>query len=208
VPVELGSSGADLAVGCGYKYLNGGPGAPSFAFVARRHHEALRSPLWGWMGHAAPFEFATTFQPAPGVARLLVGTPPILGLAALECGAASVAEVGVERLRAKAVALSELFIGLVDRDCAGWGLELASPRDPARRGSQIALRHRDGYAVMQALIAAGVIGDFRPPDLMRFGFAAAYLRFVDIWDAVAALREILAGRSWDRPEHRTRRKVT
>jgi kynureninase len=160
------------------------------------------------MGHAAPFEFATSYQPAPGVARLLVGTPPILSLAALECGVESVAEIGISQLRAKSIALTELFIGLVDRDCGGRGLELGSPRDPARRGSQVALRHPEGYAVMQALIAAAVIGDFRPPDLLRFGFAPAYVRFVDVWDAVARLRGILDRRSWDRPEHRARRKVT
>jgi len=208
MPVDLDGCGADLAVGCGYKYLNGGPGAPAFSFVAGRHHGDLRSPLWGWMGHAAPFEFATSYQPAPGVARLLVGTPPILSLAALECGVESVAEIGIPQLRAKSVALTELFIGLVDRDCGGHGLELGSPRDPARRGSQVALRHPEGYAVMQALIAAAVIGDFRPPDLLRFGFAPAYVRFVDVWDAVARLRGILERRSWDRPEHRVRRKVT
>lgn len=208
MPVDLDGCGADLAVGCGYKYLNGGPGAPAFSFVAGRHHGDLRSPLWGWMGHAAPFEFATSYQPAPGVARLLVGTPPILSLAALECGVESVAEIGISQLRAKSVALTELFIGLVDRDCGGHGLELGSPRDPARRGSQVALRHPEGYAVMQALIAAAVIGDFRPPDLLRFGFAPAYVRFVDVWDAVARLRGILERRSWDRPEHRVRRKVT
>jgi len=208
VPVDLGGCGADLAVGCGYKYLNGGPGAPAFLFVAGRHHGALRSPLWGWMGHAAPFEFATSYQPAPGVARLLVGTPPILSLAALERGVESVAEIGISQLRAKSIALTELFIGLVDRDCGGHGLELGSPRDPARRGSQVAWRHPEGYAVMQALIAAAVIGDFRPPDLLRFGFAPAYVRFVDVWDAVARLRGILDRRSWDRPEHRARRKVT
>jgi len=208
VPVDLGGCGADLAVGCGYKYLNGGPGAPAFLFVAGRHHGALRSPLWGWMGHAAPFEFATSYRPAPGVARLLVGTPPILSLAALERGVESIAEIGILQLRAKSIALTELFIGLVDRDCGGHGLELGSPRDPDRRGSQVALRHPEGYAVMQALIAAAVIGDFRPPDLLRFGFAPAYLRFVDVWDAVARLRGILDRRSWDRPEHRARRKVT
>ena len=208
MPVDLDGCGADLAVGCGYKYLNGGPGAPAFSFVAGRHHGDLRSPLWGWMGHAAPFEFATSYQPAPGVARLLVGTPPILSLAALECGVESVAEIGISQLRAKSVALTELFIGLVDRDCGGHGLELGSPRDPARRGSQVALRHPEGYAVMQALIAAAVIGDFRPPDLLRFGFAPAYVRFVDVWDAVARLHGILERRSWDRPEHRVRRKVT
>jgi kynureninase len=208
LPVDLSGCGADLAVGCGYKYLNGGPGAPAFAFVARRHHDGLRSPLYGWMGHAVPFDFDPCYRPAPGVARLLVGTPPILSLAALECGVVSVAEIGVERLRAKSIALTELFVGLAERECHGHGLGLGSPRDPARRGSQVALHHPEGYAVLQARIATGGIGDFRPPDLMRFGFAPAYLRFVEVWDAVARLREILETRSWDRPEHRARRKVT
>jgi kynureninase len=208
VPVDLGSCSADLAVGCGYKYLNGGPGAPAFAFVARRHHAALQSPLWGWMGHAAPFDFDTDYRPATGVDRLLVGTPPILSLAAMECGVASVAVIGIDRLRAKSVALTELFIGLVDRDCGGHGFFIASPRDAEQRGSQVSLRHPEGYAIMQALIAAGVIGDFRTPDLLRFGFAPAYLRFVDVWDAVVTLREIMDCGSWDRTEYQLRAKVT
>jgi kynureninase len=208
VPVDLGGCGADLAVGCGYKYLNGGPGAPAFAFAARRHHAALRSPLWGWMGHAAPFDFDTSYRPADGVGQLRVGTPPILSLAALECGVASVAALGIERLRTKSIALSEMFIALVERECAGHGLELASPREAHRRGSQVSLRHPEGYAIVQALAGAGVVGDFRAPDLLRFGFAPAYLRFVDIWDAVAGLRAIMKSGRWDRPEHRERAKVT
>jgi kynureninase len=208
VPVDLGGCGADLAVGCGYKYLNGGPGAPAFAFVARRHHAFLRSPLWGWMGHAAPFDFETSYRPAGGVGQLRVGTPPILSLAALECGVEGIAGLGVERLRAKSIALGELFIALVERECAGHRLELASPRDACRRGSQVSLRHPEGYAIVQALAAAGVVGDFRAPDLLRFGFAPAYVRFVDIWDAVAALRAIMESGSWDLPQHRERAKVT
>jgi kynureninase len=208
VPVDLGGCSADFAVGCGYKYLNGGPGAPAFAFAARRHHAGLRSPLWGWMGHAAPFDFETSYRPAGAVGQLRVGTPPILSLAALECGVASVAALGIEHLRVKSIALSEMFITLVERECAGHGLELASPREAHRRGSQVSLRHAEGYAIVQALIAEGVIGDFRAPDLLRFGFAPAYLRFVDIWDAVAALRAIMESGSWDRPEHRERAKVT
>ena len=206
--VALEACGADLAVGCGYKYLNGGPGAPAFAYVARRHHEGLQQPLWGWMGHAAPFEFGTDYRPAPGVARLRVGTPPILSLAALECGVASVVTAGVERLRAKSVALTELFIALVERDCREWGLEVVSPRDPVRRGSQVSLRHGEGYAIVQALIDAGVVGDFRAPDLLRFGFAPAYVRFVDVWDAVAALTKIMEEGGWDRPGYRVRARVT
>jgi kynureninase len=208
VPVDLGACAVDLAVGCGYKYLNGGPGAPAFAYVSRRHHDSLRTPLWGWMGHEAPFDFEVEYRPAKGVGRLRVGTPPILSLAALECGVKGIAEIGVDALRTKSVALTELFIALVDRECAGHGFELASPREAGRRGSQVSLRHPEGYAIMQALIADGVIGDFRAPDLLRFGFAPAYLRFVDVWDAVATLRRIMDEGSWDREECRKRAKVT
>ena len=208
IPVNLGGADADMAVGCGYKYLNGGPGAPAFAFVAGQHHSRLRSPLWGWMGHAAPFEFDNAYRPAPGVSSLCVGTPPILSLAALQCGVETVAEIGVHRLRAKSMELSEMFIACVERECGGYGLELASPRDPERRGSQVSFHHPDGYAIMQALIARGVIGDFRAPDLLRFGFAPAYLGFVDVWDAAAALAEIMSSREWDQPRFRVRAKVT
>ena len=208
VPVDLEACAADLAVGCGYKYLNGGPGAPAFAYIARRHHSQLQSPLWGWMGHDAPFDFETAYRPAPGVGGLRVGTPPILSLAALERGVASVAETGVGPLRSKSVALSDLFIALVERECAGHGFELASPRESARRGSQVSFRHPDGYAIMQALIADGIIGDFRAPDLLRFGFAPAYVRYVDVWNAVASLREIMEGEKWDRAEYKERAKVT
>ena len=208
VPVELHACGVDLAVGCGYKYLNGGPGAPAFAFVAERLQNDIETPLPGWMGHAAPFEMGTDYHPAPGIARLLCGTPPILSLAALECGVTALADAGMERLREKSIALTELFIGLVERDCATHGLELASPRDSGRRGSQVSWRSEHGYAVVQALIARGVIGDFRQPDLMRFGFAPAYLRFVDVWDAVTTLRALLDDEAWDRPEHHVRSRVT
>jgi kynureninase len=208
LPLDLDGDDVDLAVGCGYKYLNGGPGAPAFAFVARRLQEAFESPLAGWMGHADPFAFGTRYAPAPGVARLLCGTPPILSLAALECGALTIARAGVDRLRRKSVALTELFIRLVEQECAGSGLSLASPREAARRGSQVSLRHPEGFAIVQALIARGVIGDFRAPDILRFGFAPAYVRFADAWDAVAALRAVMEGREWERPENRARGRVT
>jgi kynureninase len=208
VPVDLEACKADLAVGCGYKYLNGGPGAPAFAYVSRRHHDRLHTPLWGWMGHDAPFSFDTDYRPAPGVGRLAVGTPPILSLAALECGVASIAGIGVHALRSKSLALTELFIALVERQCAGHGFALASPREIDRRGSQVSFRHPEGYAIMQALVADGVIGDFRAPDLLRFGFAPAYVRFVDVWNAVAKLREIMEGGKWDRAEYKERAKVT
>jgi kynureninase len=208
VPVDLDGCGADLAVGCGYKYLNGGPGAPAFAFVARRWHSAFESPLSGWMGHAAPFAFGTRYEPAPGVARLLCGTPPILSLVALECGVETVASAGIDRLRRKSVALTDLFIRLVEQECGGFAFALASPRETARRGSQVSLRHPQGHAIVQALIARGVVGDFRTPDILRFGFAPAYVRFADAWDAVAALSAVMENREWERPEHRQPARVT
>ncbi|HEX9185603.1 MAG TPA: kynureninase, partial [Vicinamibacteria bacterium] len=208
VPVDLDGTGADLAVGCGYKYLNGGPGAPAFAFVARRHQAGFESPLSGWMGHADPFAFGPRYEPAPGISRLLCGTPPILSLAALECGVESIARAGIDRLRRKSVALTDLFVRLVEQECDGFGFALASPREAERRGSQVSLRHPEGHAIVQALIARGVVGDFRTPDILRFGFAPAYVRFVDAWDAVAALRAVMKSRDWARPAFQARGRVT
>ena len=208
VPVDLGGCGADLAVGCGYKYLNGGPGAPAFAYVARRLQDAFETPLSGWMGHADPFAFGTRYEPAPGVARLLCGTPPVLSLAALECGVETIARAGIDRLRTKSVALTHLFIRLAEQECGGFGFSLASPREAERRGSQVSLRHPEGYAIVQALAARGVIGDFRTPDVLRFGFAPAYVRFADAWDAVAALRAVMASREWARSEFQEKGRVT
>jgi kynureninase len=208
VPVDLDGADADLAVGCGYKYLNGGPGAPAFAFVARRLQPELRSPLRGWMGHAAPFAFDPGYRPAPGVGRLRCGTPPILSLAALECGVRVVARAGVDRLRRKSIALADLLIRLVEQECAGHGFVLASPRDPSRRGSQVCFRHPEAYAIVQALLARGVIGDFRVPDVLRFGLAPAFLRFVDVWDAASALRDVMTMREWDRAEGDAPGRVT
>lgn len=208
LPVDLAGAGADLAVGCGYKYLNGGPGAPAFLYVARRWQERLRSPLQGWLGHAAPFAFEAEYRPAPGVERFQAGTPPILSLAALDAALEIFDEVDLNELRAKSVALGDLFLELVDRDCQGLGLEVASPREGERRGSQVSLRHRSGYGVVQALIGRGVIGDFRTPDVLRFGLAPLYLRYVDVWDAVRHLREVLETREWDRADYREPAAVT
>ncbi len=202
LPLELDAWGVDLAVGSGYKYLNGGPGAPAFAFVARHLHDAIETPLQGWMGHAEPFAFEEEYRPAPGVARLLCGTPSILGLTALKCGIESVARAGIEPLRRKSIRLADVFIQLVEQECAGHGLVLASPGEAARRGSHVAYRHPEGHAIVQALVGHRVIGDFRAPDIFRFGFAPAYVRFVDVWEAVAALRAVMESREWDRPEHR------
>lgn len=209
VPVDLNRAGADFAVGCGYKYLNGGPGAPAFLYIARRHQEAFSQPLTGWLGHAAPFAFEPSYRPAAGIARALSGTPPILSLAALEVGVDGVLAADQQALRAKSMALGDLFIAAVEgQGGGGLGLTLASPRDASLRGSQVSFRHPDGYPVMQALIARSVIGDFRAPDILRFGFAPLYISYVNAWDAAAALVDVLKSRSWDRPEFKRRAPVT
>lgn len=206
MPCELNRCNADFAVGCGYKYLNGGPGAPAFVFAARRHHAALRQPLTGWHGHARPFEFAEGYEAAPGIDRMLVGTAPQLSLIALEAALEAFDGVDMAVLRKKSEALTGLFIDLVDQELAGFGL--ASPREAAQRGSHVSLTHPEGYAIMQALIARGVIGDFRAPDILRFGFAALYVGFVDVWDAVARLKDVMATGAWAAPEFRSRKAVT
>jgi kynureninase len=209
---------ADFAIGCGYKYLNGGPGAPAFAWVHPRHlarmdREAWRQPLSGWMGHAAPFAFVPDYQPAPGIARFLCGTPPVLSLAALECGIDTLLATnplgGLAALREKSIALTDLFIQLVESRCAGHDLTLVTPRDADERGSQVSFAHATaGYAIMQALIARGVIGDFRDPDILRFGFTPLYTRFVDVWDAVDRLVQVLTSGEWREPRFSVRAAVT
>ena len=196
IPVDLTGAGADLAVGCGYKYLNGGPGAPAYVFVPKRHHQAVRQPISGWMGHAAPFEFSGDFRPAPGIGRMLSGTPPVIALALLECGLNIIIEAGMDALRVKSMALSDLFISLITQHCDGHGLELISPQDANLRGSQVSYSYENGFGAMQALIARGVIGDFRQPNVMRFGFAPLYVTHIDLWDAVQALRAVLVGAEW------------
>lgn len=208
MPVGLNAAEADLAVGCTYKYLNGGPGAPAFVYAARRHHGQLRQPLSGWWGHAAPFAFEPNYRGDAGIRRMLCGTQPVLSLRAMEAGLDLAARADLATVRAKSEALTDLFIDLVESRCGQYGLALASPRDPDRRGSQVAFTHPDGYAVMQALIAAGVIGDFRSPDVLRFGFAPLYVRYTDVWDAVERLRAILESESWRDPRYAARATVT
>jgi kynureninase len=207
IALDLDGTGCDLAVGCGYKYLNGGPGAPAFLFVGERLQDELHSPLQGWMGHAEPFAFDDDYRPATGILKFLTGTPAILALAALEAGLDTFDGISMRDLERKARALSELFVGEVEAR-SGCELSLASPRDPTQRGSHVSFAHPEGYAIMQALIARGVIGDFRAPDLMRFGFAPLYNRFEDTWRAAELLGDILASREWDQPRFRERRKVT
>jgi kynureninase len=206
--VDLNAAGADLAVGCSYKYLNGGPGAPAFLFVAERHQAQIRSPLSGWMGHAAPFAFEDRYRASADIRTMLCGTPPILGLAALEAGLDLQLEADPKAVEAKGLSLCDLFIRLVEARCAGHGLALAGPRDMARRGLHVAFAHPDGYALVQALIARGVVGDFRDPDIARFGFSPLYLSHGDVWDAVEILREVLETRAFERPEFRARAAVT
>jgi len=211
VPVALTADGADFAVGCGYKYLNGGPGAPAFVWAHPQHAERFWQPLAGWMGHAAPFEFTPDYRPAAGIARYLCGTPPVLSMAALDCGLDTVLAAGplggMPALRAKSLALSRLFAKQVMVTCPG--LRLVSPMDDALRGSQVCFSHpSNGYALMQALIARGVIGDFRAPDILRFGFTPLYVRFVDAWDAAQHLAQVISSGEWQRPEFNQRQAVT
>jgi kynureninase len=208
VQVDLNACEADMAVGCGYKYLNGGPGAPAFAFLAARHHDSFVSPLAGWMGHQSPFEFDDRYVPATGIRRFLCGTPPILGLLALEAGVDLMLECGLPALVEKSRRLSELFIELTSVLCPNAQLRLASPRNPVQRGSHISLAHPQGYAIMQALIERGVIGDFRAPDILRFGFAPLYTRYEDIWIAAGALAEVLGSECWGDPRYSQRSAVT
>ena len=205
VPLRLAADGVDLAVGCGYKYLNGGPGAPAFLHVARGLQDDLRLPLTGWLGHAEPFAFDSEYRPASGIARAVVGTPPVLSLAALEVGVDVALHAPMSAVRAKSVRLAELFIALMASEPE---FRLLTPRDADRRGSQVSFAHPAGYAVMQALIERGVIGDFRAPDVLRFGLAPLYVRFVDVWDAVAVLREVIRTDAWRDPRFQQRRSVT
>jgi len=208
IRVDLDGAGADFAVGCGYKYLNGGPGAPAFLFAARRHHAAMRSPLTGWLGHAAPFGFEDSYRPAAGVSRFICGTPGVLGMSALEASIDLLGGLDIAAIEHKGRQLGQLFIALAERRCAGFGLMLASPRDPAERGCHVAFRHPQGYPVMRALIERGVIGDFREPDVLRFGFAPLYLRYRDVRDAVEILQDVLSRGSWRQARYAERQSVT
>ena len=196
MPVDLSACGVDLAVGCGYKYLNGGPGAPAYIYVSRHVRDSLVSPIHGWMGHARPFDFGAAYDPAPGPRRFLAGTPSIIAMAALEAALDLWQDVDIAAIRQKSTALTETFIALVDARCDGLGLEMISPRPARLRGSHVALRHAQAEAVLGELRRRQVVGDFRPPDVMRFGFVPMYTRFTDAWDAVDALEAVLrpAGR--------------
>jgi len=206
VPLHLNRDGAELAVGCGYKYLNGGPGAPAFLYVAEPLQDRLLSPLRGWMGHAEPFAFTDDYRPAPGIDRFLAGTPPMLSLVGLESGVESFGGTDMDSIWTKSIALFDLFADLVDEHCPA--LACISPREPERRGSHISFRHPNAFELCQALIAEGVIGDFRAPDVARFGLTPLYLRFEDVWNAVQRMRDILETGRWLDPRYAVRGKVT
>jgi len=218
VPVDLHGAGADIAVGCGYKYLNGGPGASAFIWVHPRHvarmdRDHWRQPLSGWLGHAAPFDFSSAYEPASGMNRFICGTPPVVSMASLECGVDTLLAAndrgGMEAIRKKSIALTDMFIALIDERLSNHGFSVVTPRESAQRASQVSIAHADdGYAIMQALIARGVIGDFRPPDILRFGFTPLYTRFVDGWDAIDRLSQVMTTGEWRDPKFATRAAVT
>lgn len=208
VPVDLNGANADFAVGCGYKYFNGGPGAPAFLFIAERHQEVAEPPLSGWMGHSSPFAFDLSYSPADGAKRHLCGTPSVIGMSALHESLKVFDDVTMAQLREKSLKLSSMFIKLVEENCAEHGFELITPRDEAQRGSQASFAHPEGYAIMQALIADGVVGDFRAPNVVRFGFTPLYVGYADVYEAVERLKRIMDQRLWVQPAYQEKSAVT
>ena len=206
LPVDLAGAGADFAVGCTYKYLNSGPGGPAFIYVAPRLADRARPALSGWLGHESPFAFDLAYRPGQGIERMRVGTPPVLQMAALAASMDIWDTVDMANVRVRSVELCDAFIHWVEAACPM--LTLASPRDAMQRGSQVSFRHPEGYAIMQALISRGVIGDFRAPDILRFGFTPLYTTMEDVSTAVAVLTDVMENGQWDRPEFKTRAKVT
>ena len=205
LPVDVSGARADFAVGCTYKYLNGGPGAPAFIYVAPRHLDKARPALSGWLGHEAPFAFDLDYRAGHGIDRMRVGTPPVIALAALDAALDAWDGVSMDDVRAASIGLADLFIREVEGRCPG--LALASPRG-AHRGSQVSFRHPQGYAIMQALIARNVIGDFRAPDAIRFGFTPLYIGESEVLGAVAILETIMKDRLWDQPDYHRKALVT
>ncbi len=206
VPVDLAACNADMAVGCGYKYLNGGPGAPAFLYVSARHHNELKTPLSGWFGHASPFDFSDNYVPAQNLKRMLCGTPSVVASALLEVGIDLMCSVNMSQIREKSNQLTSLFIRLIKERCKDF--ETVSPMDVTQRGSHVSIKHEQGYAIIQALIARNIIGDYRAPGILRFGITPLYTRYVDIWDAVDALVDIMENAVWDCDEFKKRSAVT
>ena len=208
LPIELDRCEVDFAVGCTYKYLNGGPGAPAYIYAASAHHEAMGQPLTGWWSHSNPFDFSPQYSPAKGIKRMLSGTQPILSLRGVGCGLDTFENVSIVDLREKSVSLCSLFIRLIRQQCAGFGLEIIGPENGEKRGSHVSIAFKHGYPIVQALIEKGIVGDFRAPDLMRFGFAPLYLGYQQIWDAVAMLEHCLKQEVWNDPKYHQVASVT
>jgi len=208
LPVELDQWGVDFAVGCTYKYLNGGPGSPAFIYVAKRHQNEAENPLSGWWGHARPFEFEENFHAAEGIRRFQTGTQPVLSLRGLQAGLEIAQEVDLQQVRKKSQRLTQLFIELIESGCRNYGVTLQSPIDHDKRGSQVTLHFENGFAVIQALISRKIIADFREPGSMRFGFAPLYLRYTDVWDAAEALDDVLKTEEWREERFRQKHEVT
>lgn len=206
--VELNACNVDFAIGCTYKYLNGGPGSPAFIYVAKRHQGRARQPLTGWWGHAEPFAFERDYRPAGDIRQMLTGTQAMLSLAIAEVGVDLFLRANMRQVRQKSQALTGLFIDLVEQRCGDHGFSLASPREANRRGSQVSLNHAQGYAIVQAMIARGVVGDFRAPLNMRFGFTPLYVGYADVWDAVEQLHQIMESGEWQGEEFNQRGAVT
>ena len=208
LPVALDQYGADFAVGCTYKYLNGGPGSPAYIYAARRHHANLTHPLSGWWSHVEPFAFSHQYTPAAGIKRMLSGTQPVISLRGVGCGLDTFSGTSIKDIRAKSSALCQLFIDLIRQECAGHELTVVGPEDMINRGSHVSIAFKHGYSIVQAMIAKGVVGDFRAPDLMRFGFAPLYVGFTQVWDAVAVLKQCLLEEAWLDPKYNRPAAVT
>lgn len=207
-PVDLAGVGADFAVGCGYKYLNGGPGAPGFVYIAPRHQSHFENPLKGWLGHAQPFDFSSEFRPAPGISRAIVGTPSVIGLTVMDSALTVFDHVSLEQIAVKSAKLTGLFMDLIRQRTDPDAFEILTPLIPEERGSQVSLRNSNAYPIVRALIERGVVGDFRAPDIARFGFAPLYVRYVDVWDAVTAIAEVIDSGEWNQPRFNQRFSVT
>lgn len=208
VPIDLNGSNSDFAIGCTYKYLNGGPGSPAMLWVHSRYQTAFNQPLSGWWGHAKPFAMDVSYTPADNVRRYLCGTQPIVSMSLVECGVDIFLQTDMQALRQKSLRLTDVLIQLLEQECAGYDLTLITPREHLHRGSHISVRHPHGYAIVQALIARGVIGDYREPEVIRLGVTPLYLSFCDIWQAVQHLKQVLVSQEWAQPQFQTRRQVT
>ena len=208
LPVELDKWGVDFAVGCTYKYLNGGPGSPAYLYVAKRHQQVALNPLSGWWGHASPFAFEKDFQAAEGILRFQTGTQPILSLRGLQAGIEIAQTVDLQMVRKKSQRLTQLFIELVERRCGNYEVVLQSPTDPEKRGSQVSFHCLNGFSIIQALIARKIIADFRAPGIMRFGFAPLYVSYTDVWDAAEALTDVLKTEEWREERFQQKHEVT